>query len=43
MRCLTIPKLAEERLKRFWVKVNKSEDCWEWTAWTARDLEKKNF
>lgn len=36
MRCLTIPKLTEEQLKRFWAKVNKSDDCWEWTAWILK-------
>jgi hypothetical protein len=32
-----IPKLTAADLKRFWSKVDKSGDCWEWTACTDKD------
>ncbi len=32
-----IPSLSESDLARFWAKVDKSGDCWEWTALTDKD------
>lgn len=35
-RLRPIPKLTNSELKRFWSKVDKSEDCWIWTAGTTK-------
>lgn len=32
-----INKLTERRLARFWLKVDKSGECWEWTGGYTRD------
>ncbi len=35
LKCCPIPILTESDLARFWSKVDKSGDCWEWTAGTT--------
>jgi len=35
--CRRIPKLTAADLERFWSKVDKSGDCWEWTAGVDQD------
>jgi len=34
---IEIPELNQETINRFWDKVDKSGDCWEWTASTNQD------
>jgi hypothetical protein len=34
LKCRPIPTLTDCDLQRFWSKVDKSGDCWEWTAAT---------
>ena len=36
MKHYPIPDLTDSELKRFWSKVDRSGDCWEWTAGTTK-------